>query len=171
MRWSLLCLACLLACESAPAGKADRARAEPAPSPKKQAPKADFKPTFVRGPEGSAGIARWIKTQRQEVVAQNGQVLVYVGAAWCEPCQVFKNSVKKGELDDELAGVRFLEFDLDTDKPALQAAGYGTRMIPLLALPDEEGRGTDQRIIGSIKGPGATKNIMGRLRARGILKP
>ena len=68
-------------------------------------------------------------------------------------------------LRDSVSRTRqaFVEFDLDQDRDALASAGYASRMIPLFALPDAAGRGTEQRISGSIKGPGATANILPRL--------
>ncbi len=65
---------------------------------------------------------------------------MYVGAPWCEPCQVFHQALVAGELDRELSGVRFVEFDLDRDAEPLRAAGYAAPMIPLFALPEASGR-------------------------------
>jgi thiol-disulfide isomerase/thioredoxin len=93
-------------------------------------------------------------------------VVVYVGASWCEPCQGFHRAVQKGELDELLTGVRLVEFDLDQDRDALARAGYASRLIPLFALPNPDGTGSDRRIEGSIKGPAAVdQNLVPRLRA------
>lgn len=89
--------------------------------------------------------------------------LVYVGAPWCEPCERFRDAVKRGELDDTLGNVDFLVFDLDKDAARLKAAGYGSRMIPLVAVPAADGRATDRRIEGSIKGEGAVANMKQRV--------
>jgi thiol-disulfide isomerase/thioredoxin len=91
--------------------------------------------------------------------------LVYVGAAWCEPCERFRDAVKKGELNDVFGNVDFLVFDLDKDRARLEAAGYDSRMIPLVVVPDAQGRGTDRRIEGSIKGEGAVANMKPRVQA------
>ena len=39
-------------------------------------------------------------------------------------------------LDEALARVDLLTFDLDVDRERLEAAGDGSRMIPLVAVPD-----------------------------------
>ncbi len=127
-----------------------------------------FPPRFVRGPTGGADVAAFVRQKLSEAnsaqkAAGYTRVLVYVGATWCEPCQYFHHAVTEGKLDRELQGVTFLEFDLDQDRDALARAGYSSRMIPLFALPDAAGRGTERRISGSIKGPGATANITPRL--------
>jgi thiol-disulfide isomerase/thioredoxin len=95
--------------------------------------------------------------------AESQRVVVYVGAPWCEPCQRFHEAVEKGELDAQLAGVRFLEFDADQHTPQLNAAGYGGELIPRFAMPGADGRGSDAKIEGGIKGEGAVAQIMRRL--------
>ena len=87
-----------------------------------------------------------------------------VGASWCEPCRRFHEAVTRGELDATFPTLRLLEFDLDRDQARLQAAGYGSRMIPLFEVPGPDGRASGRRIEGSIKGPGAVAEIVPRLR-------
>lgn len=107
------------------------------------------------------------ETVRREVVrakADKRDLLVYVGATWCEPCQYFHNAAAAGELNATFPGLRLVEFDLDRDREALQRAGYGSTMIPLFALPREDGSGSGEQIEGSIKGPGAVAQIAPRLK-------
>ena len=107
------------------------------------------------------------ETVRREVVrakADKREVTVYVGAAWCEPCQYFHNAAAAGELDSAFPGLRLVEFDLDRDREALARAGYGSKMIPLFALPREDGSGSGAQIEGSIKGDGAVAQITPRLK-------
>ncbi len=118
---------------------------------------------LVQPPPGD--IAEAVLRQRKESGVDGHQVLVYVGAPWCEPCRHFHEAAVKGELNDLLGGFDLLEFNLDEDASRLAAAGYGSKMIPLLAVPDERGRGTDRRIEGSIKGDGAVANMRPRIRA------
>lgn len=94
--------------------------------------------------------------------------LVYVGATWCEPCRYFHEAAERGDLDGELPALSLLELDLDRDGDRVTAAGYGSRMIPLFAVPGDDGRGTDRRIEGSIHGPGSPAQIVPRLL--GILR-
>lgn len=93
------------------------------------------------------------------------RTIVYVGAAWCEPCRRFHDAAARGELDGQLGGTRFLVFDQDRAKDALVAAGYKSTYIPLFALPAADGTASGKYIEGSIKGDGAVAQIMPRLRA------
>ena len=97
--------------------------------------------------------------------ADGRDLVVYVGATWCEPCQRLHHAAAAGELDAAFPGLRLLEFDLDRDEPRLRAAGYVSKMIPLLAVPAPDGRATGLQIEGSIKGEGAVGQIAPRLSA------
>ena len=124
------------------------------------------RPIFVRGPTGGAPVAPFVASELSKGHAGHYGVLVYVGATWCEPCQGFHRAVAEGELDELLAGVHLLEFDLDADREPLSAAGYASRLIPLFALPNPDGTASENRIEGSIKGPEAVRqNLIPRLRA------
>jgi thiol-disulfide isomerase/thioredoxin len=136
------------------------------PGPTNAGPTAAKRPVFMRGPTGGAPVAPFIAGELTKARAGHYGVLVYVGATWCEPCQGFHRAVAAGELDEMLAGVRLLEFDLDADRDALTAAGYSSQLIPLFALPKADGTASENRIEGSIKGPDAVReNLMPRLRA------
>lgn len=113
--------------------------------------------------KGATPVAPFVA--EAQLSAGDARVVVYVGASWCEPCQRFHHALEAGELDDVLLGVRFIEYDSDTAKPALEAAGYRSRLIPLFALPAEDGRASGRQQEGSIKGEGAVANIVPRLRA------
>lgn len=124
--------------------------------------RAGAKPLFVTPASATDSVAALVRRHRPE--ADAGPLVVYVGAAWCEPCQRFHEAVVRGDLDDELAGVRFLEFDADVDGSRLAEGGYGGRLIPRFVVPDAGGRASDKRIEGGIKGDGAVAHILGRLR-------
>lgn len=140
---------------SAMAGGACTAEAPPAPAAR------GSRPDFV--PAGPGEVDLVVREALTAATAEQRRVVVYVGATWCEPCQAFHHAVERGELDEPLTGVRFLEFDSDHDGGRLQAAGYGGRLIPRFVLPDARGRGSDERIEGGIKGNGAVEHIMRRL--------
>lgn len=91
-------------------------------------------------------------------------LLVYVGATWCEPCQRFHDAAAAGELDRVFPTLRLLSFDLDRDRERLEQAGYESKLIPLFALPREDGTGDGEQIEGSVKGAGAVPEITPRLR-------
>lgn len=150
-------LALLSGCES---GHSPTATSKP-PVPTS----AHVRPTFVRGPTNGDPVAPFIAQQLANGLAAHHGVLVYVGATWCEPCQRFHQAVLAGELDTVLDGVRLVEFDLDADRDPLSAAGYASKLIPLIALPNKDGTASIHRIEGSIKGPTAVQqNLMPRLQ-------
>lgn len=120
------------------------------------------RPDFVAAGEGDADAV--VRDALRRAEHDGRRLVVYVGATWCEPCQAFHQAVERGELDEPLAGVRFLEFDSDHDGARLQATGYGGRYIPRFVLPGPDGRGTEQRMEGGIKGEGAVANLMERLQ-------
>lgn len=100
----------------------------------------------------------------REARAQGQAALVYVGAAWCEPCRYFHEAALRGELDEALGQVRILAYDADRDRSRLEAAGYASRMIPLLVRPLADGRAGPRRMQGSIKGPGAVQEMLPRVQ-------
>lgn len=144
-----------------PAPKAAAAKPAP-PKPAEPATQArDDKPKFV--PAGPGAADEVVRQAIATAKTDERTLVVYVGATWCEPCQDFHHAVERGELDDALAGVRFLEFDSDRDGARLKEAGYDGRLIPRFVLPGADGRSSDQRIEGGIKGAGAVAHIMARL--------
>jgi thiol-disulfide isomerase/thioredoxin len=158
MRVPIVVLAFAAGCMGEPYAAADGG-AEPAPTP---ASRARSKPAFVPGnPEGE--IPPEVARHRHDAEAAGEEVLVYVGADWCEPCQRFHEAVERGELDDRLAGVRFVEYDADRDGDRLTAAGYDGRLIPRFAVPGADGRFGGRKIEGGTKGDGAVEHIMTRL--------
>ena len=93
------------------------------------------------------------------------QLLVYVGATWCEPCRRFHAAAAAGKLNQAFPSLRLYEFDLDRDRARLERAGYRSELIPLFARPNSDGRASGRQIEGSIKGDGAVGEIAPRLRA------
>lgn len=156
--------ALLLGC-SRPASKPRKAQPAEAVSNPLRAANAP-PPAFLRYPRKGGAIEPWVQEQVELAEAAHLRVLVYVGASWCEPCQRFHQAVEHGELDGALNGLRFLEFDQDQDAAALKTAGYVYQYIPVLALPDPDGRNHGKMISGSIKGPRAVQeNLVPRLQA------
>lgn len=154
MRLLALALVCL-GCTPTPAPVVEPALpAEPAPAEG---------PHFE--PAGEGDVPTLVRAFVARTRAEHRVPLVYVGATWCEPCQYFHQAAERGELDDALPAIRFLEFDRDRDGARLDAAGYSSRMIPFFVVPDAEGRPTDARIEGSIHGPGSPAEILPRLLA------
>ncbi|KIG15373.1 hypothetical protein DB30_05705 [Enhygromyxa salina] len=106
-----------------------------------------------------------VNAERARAQTDDRQLLVYVGASWCEPCQYFHDAVDGGSLDQVFPNLRLLEFDLDRDRDRLAAAGYSSQMIPLFVAPGPDGRAGPRRTEGGIKGPGAVDNLRPRLEA------
>ncbi len=125
---------------------------------------APSRPQMVEGPTNVDSVAPFVRAQLSSARREKQRVVVYVGATWCEPCQRFHKALASGQLDKQLAGLRFVDFDLDQSGKALAAAGYTSNYIPLFAVPAEDGSDSGRQIAGSIKGPGAVDQIMPRLR-------
>ncbi len=139
--------------------KSESVTTAPAPAPSASAPTKEGHLVFVAAGDGAVdGIVR------DEIGRANGmRTIVYVGAAWCEPCRRFHDAATAGQLDKTLPPIRFVEFDLDRDEERLRAAGYESKFIPLFAVPERDGRASGQQIAGSIKGEGAVPEISPRL--------
>jgi len=152
----LILYSALLACSAEPASTP--AAAEPSSSPA-AARTPSTPPRLVAAPPGGR-VAEIVEAERG---GGAGQLVVYVGAAWCEPCVAFHEALLAGQLDADLAGVRFLEFDLDRDRARLEADGYSSRYVPLFALPGRDGRASGAQIEGGTKGPGAARQLVARL--------
>jgi len=150
---ALLALSLLLACNADPAPVP---AATPAP-----AVAAPGKPKLVAAPAGG-GAAEVVNAERDS--AAGTQIVVYVGASWCEPCVAFHDAFVAGQLDADFPGVHFLEFDLDRDRGRLAADGYSSRLVPLFAIPGPDGRASGQQIEGGVKGAGAAANLVKRLK-------
>jgi hypothetical protein len=152
----VLCLAALLGCSreepSQPAAGSGATR--PA------AQRAEVEPAAEGGE-----ITALVQQARERARRDGRELVVYVGATWCEPCTRFHDAVKAGQLDAVLPALRLLEFDLDRDRDRLAEAGYASEMIPLFVVPGEDGRGTPLRIEGSVKGERAVDEIVPRLAA------
>ena len=106
-----------------------------------------------------------IRDEQAKAKADGRDLVVYVGATWCEPCQYFHKAAAHGDLDGAFPDLTLLEFDYDDAKEPLTAAGYVGNLVPLFAVPGPDGKAIpDRHIEGSIKGPGAVGNITPRLK-------
>lgn len=121
----------------------------------------------VRMVHAAAGsdAAQVVREERQRAKSDGRDLVVYVGAKWCEPCQAFHKAAAKGDLDGEFPDLTLLEFDLDEDRDRLATAGYVSQYIPLFVMPGADGRASDKKFEGSVKGDGAVANIAPRLRS------
>jgi thiol-disulfide isomerase/thioredoxin len=121
----------------------------------------------VRMVHAAAGsdAAQVIRDASRREAADGRDVVVYVGAKWCEPCQRFHKAAAAGELDTDFPQLTLIEFDLDEDRDRLDRAGYRSAMIPLFVKPNADGTASNKRFEGSVKGDHAVANIAPRLRA------
>jgi thiol-disulfide isomerase/thioredoxin len=119
---------------------------------------------IVHAPSGS-DAAKVVREQREHAKSDGRDLVVYVGAKWCEPCKYFHQAAEKGELDGEFPDLTLLEFDLDEDRDRLATAGYVSEFIPLFAMPAADGSASEKKFEGSVKGNGAVANIAPRLRS------
>jgi thiol-disulfide isomerase/thioredoxin len=140
-----------LGCEQAP-------KPTPEPSPTTATGKVEI---LAAAPGDDAALV--IQRAAEQARLEDRQLVVYVGATWCEPCERFHKAALAGELDTTFPKLRLLEFDRDRDEARLGRAGCLSRLIPLFAKPDATGRCSDARIEGGIKGEGAVAEITPRL--------
>ena len=131
---------------------------------RKDAPPAASHVEILAGP-ADGDLKAAVQGEVTKARADGRDLLVYVGAIWCEPCQRFHKAALAGELDKVFPTLRLVEFDLDRDRERLDQAGYRSKMIPLFAVPRADGTGSGQQIEGSIKGPGAVDEITPKLRS------
>jgi thiol-disulfide isomerase/thioredoxin len=119
---------------------------------------------IIRAPKGKVPVAHIVQKELQRAHKEGRELVVYVGAPWCEPCKRFHEAIEMGALDEVFPTLRLLEFDRGDDESRLAADGYLSRLIPLFVIPQADGRASEQRFEGSIKGPGAISNIVPRLK-------
>lgn len=154
-------LAASWACDDAP-------RAVPEPNADRTAgpPPAPARPEIVKAEAPTSGRA-WVQSEMARAERDGRKLLIYVGATWCEPCVRFHDAVLAGQLDAELANVRFLELDHDQHEAILAQGDMDCRskMIPLFAKPTPEGTCGPDRVEGAIKGDGAVGFLLPKVRA------
>lgn len=156
VRASGLLLLALLGCQSAQSEHAKKKSTAERP--------AKEKVQLLAAP-AQGSIQDIVQREQARAQSEGRQLLIYVGAPWCEPCRRFHQAAEAGSLDDFFPKLRILEFDRDRDEARLEQAQCSSKLIPLFALPDKKGRCSERRFFGSIKGPGAVANITPRLRA------
>lgn len=138
-----------------------------APAPVAAKPKGHVRllPAPASAPDQLAPL---VAQQQRASSAEGRTLLVYVGAPWCEPCQRFHAAAESGQLDADFGDLDLLTFDADADAERLLLAGYESKFIPLLVVPGPDGRGTDRRMEGSVKGDAVAdmaprlKQVLGR---------
>lgn len=134
-----------------------------APTPRKEPPPAPAAQVELVEAEATTDAVSVIAREAARAQKDGRKLIVYVGAPWCEPCVRFHKAAAAGELDAKFPDLRLLEFDHDRHEAALTAAGCVSRLIPLFARPSPDGRCSEQRMEGSIKGEGAVAEISPRL--------
>ncbi len=120
-------------------------------------PRSTAKPELAPRTGSTLPLEQFVQQHVEQADASGQRVLVYVGASWCEPCKRFHKALESGELDEPLAGTRFVEFDADKDGRELRAAGYGSKYIPLFSVPDHSGHASGRAIEGAITGDAAVR--------------
>jgi hypothetical protein len=118
----------------------------------------------VTEPPAAGAVDGIVRDALAKAVGEKRSLVVYVGAAWCDPCQRFHHAAQSGELDATFPNLTMLAFDIDRDAERLAAAGYASSYIPLFALPNRDGRASGKQIEGGIKGDGAVAQIAPRLK-------
>jgi thiol-disulfide isomerase/thioredoxin len=144
-----------------------------APSAHEQVPSSAAQEPVATKPEkprliaGAMPVAPFVAEQLAK--PGNATTIVYVGASWCEPCRHFHQALQAGEYDAAFQNVRFIEYDHEVAGKALVADGYTSKLLPLFAIPQTDGRCSARSIEGSVKGPAAVQDLHERLRALLVL--
>ena len=115
-------------------------------------------------PAAPGDVATIVKGALDSAARDHRQLLVYVGATWCEPCRRFHEAAAAHALDRDFPSLRLLEFDDDKDGQRLALAGYVGHYIPMFVRPGADGRSSGKQIEGSVKGDGAVNEIVPRLK-------
>ena len=118
---------------------------------------------YVDAPAG-ADVAKLVQSTAAELEARHRRLVVYVGAAWCEPCQEIHHAIEQHKLDTEFPDLTLLAFDLDRDGPRLEMDGYSSELIPLFALPGPDGRASGKKEFGGKKGVDNVPILTAKLR-------
>ncbi len=167
-------LGCLVACsgkptevqvERQPVAKASPAAdpvTTPPPEPLADPVPAALPPSVLPAP-AEGDVAAIVANRLKEAEGHGRRLVVYVGAEWCKPCVAFREQLLAGTFNHLFPGTTFLEFNTDTDRDRLTKAGYHSRLIPLLALPNTDGTCSTQRIEGAHMGPKMGQKIAYRL--------
>jgi thiol-disulfide isomerase/thioredoxin len=107
------------------------------------------------GPElvdaGGGAVDELVRRAQHDAVRDGRQLVVYVSATWCQPCERFQKALRAGELNPYFPSLRLLKFDQDQDVGRLRVAGYDGQYIPRFVVPGPDGRGTARRIEGGTK--------------------
>jgi len=114
----------------------------------------------------TGSVASIVQKEMKRADDEGRDLVIYVGAEWCEPCKHFHDAAASGALDSEFPTLRLLEFDRDRDEQRLHAADCITSLIPLFARPTSDGHcDARKRIMGGIKGKGTIRFISDRLKS------
>jgi hypothetical protein len=121
------------------------------------------------GPElveaGPGPVADLVGRAQEKAKRDGHQLLVYVSATWCEPCERFQKALRAGELNVQFPRLRLFKLDSDRDLARLRAAGYDGEFIPRFVVPGPDGRGTNRRFEGVARGQETVSASIGpRLR-------
>jgi hypothetical protein len=170
----------LAACERIPDSVREAARSDaativadpPKPAAAAAAPAAPPAPAkggkleWVDAPIPTTDAAAVIRRELSRAKASGRSLIVEIGASTCEPCQRFHAAATRGELDAAFPSLTVVSFSLDDEqtREAVAFAGYTSNLIPLFALPKDDGTASGKQIQGSVHGTGSVDEITPRLR-------
>jgi len=112
----------------------------------------------------SGDLAAYVVSELARGSRDHVPVLVYVGATWCEPCRQLHAAATSGSLDGSLGPLRLLELDLDRDESRLEAAGYHSDFVPLIARPGPDGHASGVQTDGVKQGRDYVEQLTPRIR-------
>ncbi len=165
IRWlAPLLLAACNPTRSTPTATSTSAASSPLPSPPPQAGEGVRRGVEFVAFSGTEALDGFVMRELRRAERDKRELLLYVGASWCEPCQRFHEAAKRGELDADFPTLRLVDLDRDRDEAELTQTSCLSEMIPMFARPTPRGNCSNEMIFGSIKGPGAIDNIRPRLK-------
>jgi thiol-disulfide isomerase/thioredoxin len=141
-----------------------RTQARESDAPDTSPPSSDARVRIVQ-PPAQGEVAPIVRVEYERAHESGRQLVVYLGATWCEPCERFHRAAENGELDAMFPKLTLLEFDADRDSERLRVAGYSVaRYIPMFALPKVDGTASAKQVEGGIKGDGAVSFVSDKLK-------
>src|SRR4051794_25774994 len=79
---------------------------------------------------GAGAVPDLVQRAQQQAERDRRQLLIYVSATWCEPCERFQRALRAGELNASFPRLTLLKFDADRDGERLRTGGYDGDYIP-----------------------------------------
>lgn len=106
--------------------------------------------TWVKLAPSQGALQELVKAEVGKAAAKAQRPVVYLGAAWCDPCVALKKHRHDPLMTDAMRGAYVIEIDLDDWKlEDMKALGFRTGVVPIFHAVNSEGRATGPAVDGS----------------------